>query len=178
MGLLDTYAKSASFPTIGTRVAGRVTGDAVEMQQRDFDSGDLLYWGEGGKKTTARTDSPAMQLVVTVDTERIDPTVEDDDGRRAIYFRGRMLKALKERTRKHRRSRIVEGDWVAVTYVADEPLPPGKRGKPAKEYDVEYEPATSSDAGRSGQVTEHTTAQRAALDRLGRGRVVDDEPPF
>jgi hypothetical protein len=187
MGLLDTYAKSATFPTKGARVAGRVVRDAAEIQQRDYDDGSPLYWGEGGKKVTVNTGEPCMQLVVTVDTGQTDPTVEDDDGLRAIYFKGRMLKALKEQTRKHRRSKVAEGDWVGVTFVEEEPPPAGKRGKPSKVYDVEFEPAAPADSidesrSRSSEPSQRTTAQREALDRLRRDRTVaasaDEEPPF
>jgi hypothetical protein len=82
---------------------------------------------------------------------------------------------------------VAEGDWVGVTFVEEEPPPAGKRGKPSKVYDVEFEPAAPADSidesrSRSSEPSQRTTAQREALDRLRRDRTVaasaDEEPPF
>lgn len=172
MGLLDSYATSAKFEAIGKRVAGRVVRDAVEVQQRDFESGDPLFWDDGNKR---------MQLVVTVDTGVIDPTIEHDDGERAIYVKGQMLAAVKAALKKTRSREIREGGFFAVTLVREEPLPKGKRGNPKKIYEAEYEPpaesAEPSGPAASDEKPSHQGALRGAQQRAT-ARHEDDEPPF
>lgn len=184
MSLLDSYASSARFPSIGARVAGRVVRDAVEMQQRSFDQdggpGELLWWEDG---------NPRMQLVVTVDTGVTDPTDPDDDGERAIYIKGQMLSETKKAIRRARSKWIREGDSFAVTLVGEEPLPKGKRGFPKKLYEVEYEKGSGHDdlpameakpepkpAGLERLATQHdrNDAARATV----RQPAQDEEPPF
>src|SRR5690349_10440372 len=101
--LLNSSAKSARFPTVGTRVGGRVVKDAQEIQQRDFDSGELLFWDDG---------KPRMQLVVTVATDEADPADPDDDGERAIYVKSQMLQATRQACRRAKKFAIEEGDFL------------------------------------------------------------------
>lgn len=187
MSLLSSYAPSAKFPKVGTKVAGRVTTDAQEIQQRDFDSGELLFWDDG---------KPRMQLVVTVDAGITDPTIPGDDGERSIYIKGQMLQATREACRKARVKEITEGCYFEVTYVEDEPLPKGKRGFPKKIYEVAIKAAPSSAGGGSllasdrdddeSKGDEVAARRKEAVQRLGRqesvvGRtkkVQDEEPPF
>src|SRR5437879_4969339 len=110
MSLLETYAPSAKFPTKGTRVGGRVTRDAQEIQQRDFDSGEPLFWDDGKAR---------MQLVVTVAAGVKDATNPDDDGERSIFVKGQMLKATREACRRAKMTEIKRGDFYEVTYVDD-----------------------------------------------------------
>jgi hypothetical protein len=169
MGLLDTYATSAKFGSKGARVAGRVLRTA-EVQQRDFDTNEPLFWDDGNKR---------MQLVVTVDTGDIDPTVEDDDGERAIYVKGQMLQAVKKALRRARTKEILPGGWFAVTWVDEEPLPKGKRGYPKKIYDAEYEPPAerAEDDEKPSHQGSLKDAQKRAAERPA-ARRDDDEPPF
>ncbi len=183
MSLLSSYAPSAKFPTKGTKIGGRVTGDAQEIQQRDFDSGDLLFWDDG---------KPRMQLVVTVDAGITDPTIPGDDGERSIYVKGQMLQATRDACRRARVKAIVEGCFFEVTYIDDEPLPKGKRGYPKKLYEVVVKAAPSSAGGGSlladdrddDQVDEIAARRKEAIHRLSPKESVlgkargDDQPPF
>lgn len=170
MGLLDFAAPSAKFPTPGTRVGGRVTQDAREAQQRDFDTGAPLYWQVDGTRSTNQTDQPALQLVIEVQTDQRDPDVEDDDGVRSIYAKGDMLRAIREATRSVKVRQIRVGGQLHVEYTGDEPLPKGKRGKPKKLYTATYTPPPA-EPDPSG--LDRTTHQRS-LRTVGRA----DEPPF
>jgi hypothetical protein len=180
MGLLDTYATSARFETVGKRVAGKIVRPPVEVQQRDFDSNELLFWDDG---------NPRMQLVVTVDTGNVDPTVEDDDGERAIYVKGQMLSAVRAALKRARAKTLEPDGYFAVTFIEEEPLPKGKRGKPKKIYAAEYEPpaeradpdrhvtsAGADDARRDHQSSLRDSQKRAA--ERASARRDDDEPPF
>src|SRR5690606_39856948 len=134
MSLLYSPTKSAKFPTIGTKVGGRVVRDAEEVQQRDFDTGEPLFWPDG---------KPRMQLVVTVDTGQPDTDDTDDDGERAIYIKGQMLQATRMACKRAKKFKIEEGDYFAITFAEEEPLPKGKRGFLKKIYEVEFTPASA-----------------------------------
>jgi hypothetical protein len=160
--LLNSSAKSARFPTIATRVGGRVVRDAQEIQQRDFDSGELLFWDDG---------KPRMQLVVTVATDEADPADPDDDGERAIYVKGQMLQATRHACRRAKKFAIEEGDFFAVTLTAEEPLPKSKKGNPKKIYQVEFTPTAAESGLLSGGRADDQQAPR------GQTRA-SDRPPF
>jgi hypothetical protein len=143
MSLLTPTTPGGKFPTIGSEVAGTVTEDPAERQQTDFDSGELLYWKDG---------KPRMQLVVKVSTEVIDPTIDSDDGIRALYVKGDMLRAVRQALAPYRRAEIKTGDFLAVRYVADKPLPPGQRGFPQKVYEARFTPGDGTPASAPGYV--------------------------
>jgi hypothetical protein len=159
MSLLNASSTSAKFPTIGTRVGGRVVKDAEEMQQRDFDSGDLLFWDDG---------NPRMQLVVTVDTGQSDPDDPEDDGERAIYIKGQALAATRQACKKAKKFVIEENDFFAMTFVSEEPLPKGKKGNKKKVYEVEFRPAD----GRESDLL------KPSMERAAVRAASDDKPPF
>jgi hypothetical protein len=168
--LLNSNATSAKFPKIGTRVGGRVTEDAREVQQRDFDSGELLFWDD---------EKPRMQLVVTVDTGTTDPSDPDDDGERAIYIKGQMLQATRAACKRVKKFAIKEGDYFAVTFAKEEPLPKGKKGNPQKIYEVEFTPATGGSGLLSGDRDDEESTPAPSRKAAPRSsRKADEEPPF
>jgi hypothetical protein len=176
MSLLNSWPRSAKFPAVGTRVGGRVVRDAEEIQQRDFDTGEPLTWADG---------NPRMQLVVTVDTGNPDPDDPDDDGERSIYVKGQMLSATRAACKKAKKFVIAEGDVFAVTFVAEEPLPKGKRGLPKKVYEVEFVPAASGGSGLLAEPATPAPAKPTAKTSRARsvlGAASNDltrsEPPF
>lgn len=65
---------------IGTTVTGVVCDPAPAVkQQTDIRDGHPLTWDNG---------DPKMQLVVTIQTDKRDPAIAEDDGRRALYVKG------------------------------------------------------------------------------------------
>lgn len=178
MGLLDSSAKSGSFVEKGQKYAGTVTADGTERQQKDYDSDLPLFWTASGKRTTENTGEPVLQYVVTVDTGVIDPTVPDDDGWRAIFFKGQMLAALKAELRKVRAAKngVLEGDFLSVEWFDEKPTTNanGKPGVPQKIYRVEYKKGPGHDA--AGQAALEKLAGQH--DRNAAARPLDDEPPF
>lgn len=125
--LLSTGVPSAKFPTIGTVVKGQVLDFRVE-QARDFDTKALRTWDDG---------NPVMQLVVTLQTDQRDPDRDSDDGARAVYALGGMLKAIRDAVRPH--GGIEAGGTLAVQYIGDGE--PSRRGlNPPKQYRAEYQP--------------------------------------
>lgn len=164
MGLLDKKkefkkAKPASFQVLGDEFAGPVASEPREVQQRDFDTDEPLFWDEG-------KNQPKMQLVVEVQTDRREGL--EDDGRRAIFVRGQMLAETKRVVNAADREEIREGDFFGVKWVneqqpVDKITGKPKRGKPQKIYEVQFKPGTG---------------QRLLRGDPWQPAKQDDEPPF
>lgn len=141
--LLSSGVPSAKFPHVGATVKGTVLDFRVE-QARDFDTKTLRTWDDG---------NPVMQLVVTLQTDERDPDKEADDGSRALYALGQMLKAVRDAVRPH--GGLAQGGTLAVRYTGDGE--PSRRGlNPPKQYRAEYHPPARRvdlDAATSGDDT-------------------------
>jgi hypothetical protein len=173
MGLLDYAAPGAKFPEIGTRVGGEVTQDAREMQQRDFDTGEPLYWDE-------EKERPRLQLVIEVQTDDRDPKLDDDDGLRTLYAKGDMLRAIRQACKRVKVKEIKPGGKLWVEFVAEEPPPRGKKGHPTKLYAAEYTPPAAAESpavAADPRTTAGRDAHQKSLRSVGTAKV-DDEPPF
>lgn len=144
-------APTAKFPTIGTSVGGRITEKPFVQQQRDIDSGEPKFWNDG---------KPMMQLVVTVQTNQSDPSIQDDDGRRRLFVKGQLKQAVHDAVRAVGGSGLEVGGHLTVTYVADGEAK--KRGfTPPKQYTAKYVPAAqvelnTPDPGVPAGVNPHT----------------------
>lgn len=116
--LLGGGVPTAKFPNVGDTHVGRVL-DAEVTQQTDID-GNLLFWDDG---------KPREQIVATLQTEERDPSIEDDDGRRKLYIKGQMMKAVADAMRKAGAKQIV-GGRLAVRFESQAaPDKPGRSGK-------------------------------------------------
>ena len=121
----------AKFETIGASATGKIVHAEVQ-QQREIDTGKPKFWDDG---------KPRMQIVVHLQTTQRDPAVSDDDGKRAVYCRGNMLKALRSALRTAG-AQLEVGGTLAVTYTGDGEA---KRGFNApKLYTVTYTPSAVS----------------------------------
>ena len=127
---------AASFPTIGTTVEGEIVEPPRVEQQRDLTTGEAKYWADG---------SPMLQLRVVIQTGQIDTSIPDDDGRRTLYVRGNMLKAVRQAVRAARAKGLEVGGRLTVTYSGDGE--PTKRGfNPPKLYTAAYVPPSQTTA--------------------------------
>ncbi|GAA2457205.1 hypothetical protein [Streptomyces macrosporus] len=133
--LMGGGVPSAKFPTIGTTVAGRITERPTVEQQRDYTTGELKFWDDG---------KPQMQLVVTVQTDQRDPSVEDDDGTRRLYIKGQMKTAVAQAVRAAGARGLEVGGILSVTYARD-----GERKNPRfnapKNFTAVYTPAAQAE---------------------------------
>lgn len=128
--LLGGGATSAKFPTVGSSVTGRIVREPEVQQQRDFQTGELKTWNDG---------KPMQQLQVVLATDERDPEVADDDGERAVYVKGNLLKAVREAIRKAGAKGLDVGGTLTVTYSGDGEVT--KRGfNPPKLYTASYVP--------------------------------------
>lgn len=125
--LLASGVPSFKFTTIGATAKGII--ESLDMQQQnDFESGAPLWWDEN--KT-----QPKMQLRIVLATDEHDG--EDDDGRRAIYVKGEMQKAVRDAIKAAGADKIEEGGTLAVQYHADGEPPKKGMNKP-KLYKAQY----------------------------------------
>ena len=119
---LSTGAKSAKFPTVGSKVSGSVVASELQ-QQTEFETGLPKTFNDG---------NPMLQLVVTIQTaERED---NNDDGTRRIFAKGQMLAALKAAVKACGSSGLVNGQGITVAYVSDGEARKGLAAP--KQYDV------------------------------------------
>lgn len=135
--LMASGAKSAKFPTPGTKITGTIEDLAV-TQQTDM-GGAPKHWDNG---------DPMMQLVVTLATDERDPDDAEDDGIRKLYLKGgnkpttsqgAVAAAVKTAGAKG----LAEGGKLSVKYTGDGE--PTQRGfSPPKEYAAKYEPPAAA----------------------------------
>lgn len=133
--LMGGGAKSFKFgDTPGTTVRGRI--DDLQMrQQREPKDNSLKWWKDG---------NPMMELRVILETDLRDADDPNDDGRRAIYVRGEMQKAVRDAIKAAGRSNIEAGGILSVRFEAWGPKPQNSAMSPPKLYRAKYEPPTTS----------------------------------
>jgi hypothetical protein len=120
--MLGGGGNSLKFPSIGTKHVLHVTDEPEVMQQRDFDSGEPLYWDD------AKTQ-PRNQLVIR-------GTVDGEES--TLYAKSGILAALKDAIREAGVKAPKPGGVLTIAYVEDGPRK-GK-GMPPKVYKAKYEP--------------------------------------
>jgi head-tail adaptor len=135
MDLLLGGAPAAKFPTIGTKVVGKVLSQR-KQQSKDMATGELKTWEDG---------APIWEIVFTLQTDERDPDIEDDDGTRRIFARGQMLKAIGAALRQANWKRELVGGTLGVKYTSDGEA--RTRGfSPPKIYSAVFEPPDPADA--------------------------------
>lgn len=150
---------SAKFKSHGDTVGGQVLEEPTQQQQRDLESNELQTWPDG---------NPKMQLVVTVQTDLRDPEVDDDDGKRRIYVKGAMKKAVQDAVLAAGARGIDKGGELHVTYIGD-----GERkGRltPPKLYSARYvKPSATFLASQQQQQEQQPANPQAAANALPAG---------
>lgn len=155
--LMGESVPSASFLQFGASVTGIICEQPKLNQQRDFTTRELKTWDDG---------NPMMQLVVTLQTEEIDEKIEDDDGRRRIYIKSNMKKAVADAVRRAKAKDLAIGGKLTVTYT--ENGTPSQRGsQPPKLYSAVYVPPTtnflnSEEPQHNGAAMQRPTAANGA----------------
>lgn len=130
---------SAQFPTKGMSYEGTITEMAVENQRDYDDPSKVLTWKDGTARQQLRVVLAGTGATQKWDGDAEEWTdVEDDDGVRALYVKGQLQKAFRDAVRKSGAKQPEVGGWLKVTYVKNGQKKEGSRGKPPKEYAVEY----------------------------------------
>jgi hypothetical protein len=139
---------AAKFPVVGTVVSGIITEEPTVQQQKDFTSGEPLVWSDG---------SPRLQLVVTLRTAHVDPSIPGDNGERRLYVKGAMRTAIAQAVKTSGKRQLDIGATLTVTYAGDgEAARPGLN--PPKLYTAVYAPP----AGAQGEFLATAPAPAAA----------------
>jgi hypothetical protein len=144
---------SAKFPAIGAVVTGIIDAKPEVQQQRDYESGDPMVWDDG---------KPRQQIRVVLATGERSDEYDDDDGLRALYIKGGLLKGVRAAVKKAGAKGLEIGGRLTVTYVSDGETVIGKSGKPLnppKNYAVDYQPA--GEAAVQGVLADEPTEQPA-----------------
>lgn len=127
---LTGSSTSAKFETPGDTITGSIVS-AEKRQETDFTTGEPKYFKSG---------EPINMLVIELQTTlKADA---DDDGKRTLWARHRMLDAIKKAIRASR-STFEIGGVLTVTYTGDgEPAARGISGP--KLYEASYTPAKTA----------------------------------
>jgi hypothetical protein len=137
---------SCQFPTKGTEYAGTITEMSVEVQRDYDDPSKVLTWNDGTARQQLRVvlEGTGYTKKYDGDTEEWVDTDDTDDGSRALYVKGQMAKAFRDAVRKSGAKEPEVGGYLKVTYVTNGQRKEGSRGKPPKNYAVEYLPPSKN----------------------------------
>ena len=111
--IMGSGARSAKFQNVKDRVGGTIV-NYVTRQQTDIN----------GSPKTYDDGNPMWQTVITLATDLQED--DDDDGLRAVYAKGEMLKAIRTACVKSGATGIARGGKLAVQYSGERP--PSQRG--------------------------------------------------
>jgi hypothetical protein len=121
---------------IGTKFEGVIT-DLRTVQVRNYDDPNKLeYWDDG---------KPKLQIEVTLATEYIDPSLDEDDGTRRVYLFGQKLQAAKAEMKAKGIEKLEKGFKFAIEFVGTKPSS-NKRYNDVKLYAIEVTPSKSNPA--------------------------------
>ncbi|MDZ7732236.1 MAG: hypothetical protein U5R31_03210 [Acidimicrobiia bacterium] len=124
------------FEGVGDKIVGQI--EHVEQVQRtEFGTNKPLFWDDG---------SPRMQFVVHLATD-LDDEGPDDDGKRRIFARSNMEKAVKGAIRESKatKDQVVGGTLAVVREADGEPPKPGLNAP--KQFRAQFKPATGAADG-------------------------------
>lgn len=148
-------APAARFPTVGTVVKG------IVLEKRASQQTDM----QTGKPKTFEDGNPMMQLIITIQTEDRDDSLDDDDGKRRVFAKGNMLTALRDAVREAKAATLNPGDELAIKYVGNGERK-NKGFQPPKLYKARVTPGVKS------------TANDLLTADFDSGPAHDDDTPF
>jgi hypothetical protein len=121
---------------VGTKFEGVIT-DLRTVQVRNYDDPNKLeYWDDG---------KPKLQIEVTLATEYIDSSLDEDDGTRRVYLFGQKLQAAKAEMKAKGIEKLEKGFKFAIEFVGTKPSS-NKRYNDVKLYAIEVTPSKSNPA--------------------------------
>ena len=119
---------------VGTKFEGVIT-DLRTVQVRNYDDPNKLeYWDDG---------KPKLQIEVTLATEYIDSSLDEDDGTRRVYLFGQKLQAAKAEMKAKGIDKLEKGFKFAIEFVGTKPSS-NKRYNDVKLYAIEVIPGKSN----------------------------------
>ena len=106
--LMGGGVKSAKFEKPGAKISGTIARKPELQQKHDFDKGTPLTWDDG---------SPRQQIKVVLLTDANEE--EGDNGERALYLKGGLLKAIQAAVKAAGAKGLEVGGKLAVKYTKD-----------------------------------------------------------
>lgn len=142
--IMGSGARSAKFQNVKDRVGGTIV-NYVTRQQTDI-NGSVKTYDDG---------NPMWQTVITLATELQED--DDDDGLRAVYAKGEMLKAIRTACVKAGATGISRGGKLAIQFTGERA--PAKKGFSAtKLFIARYEaPEVEEEAPAVGDAPPYLT---------------------
>lgn len=140
---------------VGTAYTGIIT-DLRTVQVRNFDDPNKLEFWDDGK--------PKLQIEVTLATDYIDDSIEEDDGTRRVYLFGQKLSAAKAEMKAKGFDKLEKGFEFTITFIGEKPAT-NKRYNPIKQYAIELKAGKSNpdvDAVLAAVGAEKITKPKAA----------------
>lgn len=134
---------------IGHTVIGTITETPKVEQMKKYQSTELDYWPSG---------DPKMQIVLTVQTDQVDPSNAQDDGRRRLYIEPRMMPPVREAVQRAGAKGLEIGGRIAVRWISGS----GQGEGNARQFAAEYA-APVVDPGSLLNGTSSTPAQAAPM---------------
>ena len=169
MGLLmGSGVPTAKFDRVNDAVEGEIV-NVESAQQTDLESGAPLTWKDG---------RPKMQVIITLQTNDRDSQIEDDDGRRKLYAKFKLLQAVQAAMRegRHDPRMSMVGGWLRVVHTGTErPRVRGHNG--AKLYSAQYRPPANPVPLDSSQVAPRGHDAPREAPRSSGGGYQDGPPP-
>jgi hypothetical protein len=135
--------------TVGEFVEGTVL-ESQPVQAKDYETNALKNWDDG---------SPMMQLVITLQTDLRDPTIEKDDGRRRVFLRwwGSDRQNVIDAVQRQGDQFVRDGAWLRVTFTGYGEQKDRKLNAP-KIYGIDYKaPPTATEKLMSAPVQSVTS---------------------
>lgn len=147
----------------GSEIEGEVL-DREVTQQTDPDNDNApLFWD-------AEQTKPKWQLVITLGTKLRDPQNPDDDGKRRIFAKYKMLDAISEAVEEAEAEGVEVGGYLKVEH--HDIIPPEKKHKhrsPTKLFRAEYTTAADRlvQTGGTPKVEEPEPAKAVDVETRG-----------
>jgi hypothetical protein len=132
--LMGAGVPSVKFKAVGDTVTGEIIRKPSVQQMRDFKDNSPLFWDDG---------NPKLQIIITLATDDIDPTVDNDDGVRNLYAKAQMQAAIGSAVRKAGAKRLEQGGRLTITFVR-EVENPNKKMNAQKVFSASYIPPSAN----------------------------------
>lgn len=156
---------SKSIPSISfkdAKIGDAFTGIITELetaQVRNYESGEPEFWEDG---------NPKLQVVVTLATDYLDPSIDEDDGTRRVYLFGQKLAAARAAMKAAGMQKLEIGSKFTITFSGEKPSS-NKKYNNVKIYEITLEKGTSKPA------VDALLAQQGATPIASEGAKLSDE---
>lgn len=137
----------------GDEIVGTIVERQPQQVREYIDGktlGDLMWWIDGKPRAMPEEQASAKgyraytQYVVTLQTDLRDPSIDDDDGQRRLFIKGKRFDtAIKEALKRAGVKKLADGGRLRVRFTDWDPESQNPKN-PAKLYAALYDPPTTA----------------------------------